>query len=399
MRHDERMRPVLNRRLAGLGTTIFAEMSARAVATGSINLGQGFPDTDGPRAIAQAAADAVLAGRGNQYPPGPGIPQLRQAIAAHQDRFYQQQYDPDTEVLVTAGATEAVAATLLALVEPGDEVIAFEPYYDSYAANIAMAGGVRVPVTLRPPHFRPDLDELAKVITKNTRLILLNTPHNPTGSVFTHDELKRIAELAVTHNLLVVTDEVYEHITFGVPHVPIVRFPGMRERTVSISSAGKTFSFTGWKIGWVMATEELVTAVRTAKQFLTFVSGGPFQYAIADALALPDAYYAELRTGLRERRDLLAAGLAELGFGVYPPDGTYFITTDVAPLGEHDGVAFCRSLPDRARVVAIPSAVFYDDMEAGRSQVRFAFCKRPEVLAEALDRLRVVGLGLPTTAV
>ncbi len=266
---------LLNRRLEGLGTTIFAEMSARAVATGSINLGQGFPDTDGPAEIARAAADAILAGKGNQYPPGPGIPELRHAIAAHQQRFYGLAYDPDTEVLVTAGATEAVAATLLALLEPGDEVIAFEPYYDSYAANIAMAGGIRVPVTLRPPGFRPDLTELADAITPRTRLILLNSPHNPTGSVFARDELAAIARLAVERDLLVVTDEVYEHLVFDGQHVPIAQFPGMRERTVSISSAGKTFSFTGWKIGWVTAAPELIAAVKTTKQFMTFVSGGP----------------------------------------------------------------------------------------------------------------------------
>src|SRR5277367_2674522 len=257
-------------------------MSARAIATGSINLGQGFPDQDGPVEIAQIAADAILAGRGNQYPPGLGIPELRQAIAAHDERFWGLRYDPADEVLVTAGATEAVAAALLALVEPGDEVIAFEPYYDSYAANIAMAGGVRVPVTLRPPDFRPDLDELTKAVTDRTRLILLNSPHNPTGSVFTRDELAGIAALAIKNDLLVVTDEVYEHLAFDGEHVPIAGFPGMRERTVRISSAGKTFAFTGWKIGWVTATPELVTAVRTAKQFLTFVSGGPFQYAVAE---------------------------------------------------------------------------------------------------------------------
>jgi N-succinyldiaminopimelate aminotransferase len=380
-------RPLLNRRLEGLGTTIFAEMSARAVATGSINLGQGFPDRDGPPQIARAAADAIMQGKGNQYPPGPGIPELRDAIAQHQDRFYQLAYDPDTEVLVTAGATEAVAAALLALVEPGDEVIAFEPYYDSYAANIAMAGGTRVPVTLRPPGFRPDLAELAHAITPRTRLILLNSPHNPTGSVFTRDELAAIAALAVDKDLLVVTDEVYEHLVFDGEHVPIAQFPGMRERTVSISSAGKTFSFTGWKIGWVTATPELVSAVKTAKQFLTFVSGGPFQYAIAQALPLPDEYYASLRSDLQAQRDLLAKGLAEIGFEVYPPQGTYFVTTDIRPLGEHDGLEFCRTLPDRAGVVAIPSAVFYDDKDAARTQVRFAFCKRPEVLAEALARL------------
>ena len=378
---------LLNRRLEGLGTTIFAEMSARAVATGSINLGQGFPDRDGPPGIARAAADAILAGRGNQYPPGPGVPELRQAIAAHAERFYGLSYDPATEVLVTVGATEAVAATLLALVEPGDEVIAFEPYYDSYAANIAMAGGVRVPVTLRPPHFRPDLDELAAAITDRTRLILLNSPHNPTGSVFTRSELAAIARLAVERDLLVVTDEVYEHLTFGAEHVPIVSFPGMRERTVSISSAGKTFSFTGWKIGWVKAAPELVAAVKTVKQFLTFVSGGPFQYAIAEALALPDGYFTALKNELKAQRDQLISGLSEIGFEVYPPEGTYFVITDIKPLGERDGIEFCRTLPERVGVVAIPAAVLYDHTEAARTLVRFAFCKRPEVLTEALSRL------------
>ena len=380
-------RPLLNRRLEGLGTTIFAEMSARAVATGSINLGQGFPDRDGPARIARAAADAILQGRGNQYPPGPGVPELRQAIAAHAKRFYGLSYDPDTEVLVTAGATEAVAATMLALVEPGDEVIAFEPYYDSYAANIAMAGGVRVPVTLRPPGFRPDLDELAGKITDQTRLILLNSPHNPTGSVFTRAELAAIARLAVERDLLVVTDEVYEHLAYQGEHVPIASFPGMRERTVSISSAGKTFSFTGWKIGWVQAAPELVTAVKTAKQFLTFVNGGPIQNAIAEALALPDEYYAALRDELRVQRDLLTAGLSEIGFEVYPPEGTYFVIADIKPLGERDGIEFCRTLPQRVGVVAIPAAVLYDHAEAARTQVRFAFCKRPEILTEALARL------------
>ena len=386
-------RPLLNRRLDGLGTTIFAEMSARAVATGSINLGQGFPDRDGPPVVAQAAADAILAGRGNQYPPGPGIPELRQAIAAHDERFWGLRYDPADEVLVTAGATEAIAATMLALVEPGDEVIAFEPYYDSYAANIAMAGGVRVPVTLRPPGFRPDPDELARAVTERTRLILLNTPHNPTGSVFTRDELAAIANLAVERNLLVVSDEVYEHLVFEGEHLPIAGFPGMRERTVSVSSAGKTFSFTGWKIGWIKAAPELVTAVKTAKQFLTYVSGGPFQYAVAEALALPDEYYARLRDDLRAQRDGFLPGLRDIGFEVYEPQGTYFVTTDIRGLGEQDGMEFCRTLPERAGVVAIPSAVFYDHKELARSHVRFAFCKRPEVLAEALARLSRLASG------
>jgi N-succinyldiaminopimelate aminotransferase len=374
-----------------MGTTIFAEMSELAVATGSVNLGQGFPDTDGPPEIARAAADAILAGRGNQYPPGPGIPELRRAIADHQKRWYDLSVNPDTEVLVTAGATEAIAAALLALVEPGDEVIAFEPYYDSYAACIAMAGGVRVPVTLRPPGFRPDLDALRAAITDRTRLILLNTPHNPTGSVFTRAELAAIADLACSHDLLVISDEVYEHMVFAGQHVPIGSLPGMRERTVSISSAAKTFSFTGWKIGWVTGTPELVAAVRAVKQFLTFVNGGPFQYAIAAALPLPDDYYREVTEDLRVKRDLMCKGLAEAGFGVYPPDGTYFITTDIRPLGETSGLEFCRKLPHAVGVVAIPSEVFYDDRSAGQSQVRFAFCKRPEVLAEALSRLCRLG--------
>jgi N-succinyldiaminopimelate aminotransferase len=373
--------------MTGMGTTIFAEMSALAAATGSVNLGQGFPDTDGPREIAQAAADAIMDGRGNQYPPGPGVPELRQAIAEHQQRFYGLAFDPDTDVLVTAGATEAVAAALLALVEPGDEVIAFEPYYDSYAACVALAGGVRVPVTLRPPAFRPDLGALRAAVTPRTRLILLNSPHNPTGSVFTRAELAAIAALACERDLLVVADEVYEHLVYTGEHVPIGSLPGMRERTVSISSAGKTFSFTGWKIGWVTAPAELVAAVRAVKQFLTFVSGGPFQYAIAEALRMPDEYFAGISADLRGKRDLLCAGLSEAGFLVYPPDGTYFVTTDVGQLGGADGVEFCRNLPHQAGVVAIPSAVLYDDPDAGRTQVRFAFCKRKEVLQDALARL------------
>jgi N-succinyldiaminopimelate aminotransferase len=373
--------------MAGMGSTIFAEMSALAVATGSVNLGQGFPDTDGPREVAEAAAAAILGGRGNQYPPGNGIPELCQAIAEHQQRFYGLDFDPAGEVLVTAGATEAVAAALLALVEPGDEVIAFEPYYDSYAACVALAGGTRVPVTLRPPDFRPDLDALRAAVTPRTRLILLNSPHNPTGSVFTRAELTAIAELACERDLLVIADEVYEHMVYVGEHVPIGSLPGMAERTVSISSAGKTFSFTGWKIGWVTATAELVAAVRAVKQFLTFVSGGPFQYAIAEALRMPDAYFTGIGADLRVKRDLLCAGLADAGFAVYPPAGTYFVTTDIRPLSDADGVQFCRDLPRQAGVVAIPSAVLYDDPEAGRTQVRFAFCKRPEVLQDALARL------------
>ncbi|MGW2089838.1 pyridoxal phosphate-dependent aminotransferase [Streptomyces sp. NPDC001880] len=381
-------RPLLNRRLAGFGTTIFAEMSALAVRTGSINLGQGFPDTDGPEEIREAAVRALRDGRGNQYPPGPGVPELRTAIAGHQQRRYDLTTDPDTEVLVTAGATEAIAATLLALLEPGDEVIAFEPFYDSYAACIAMAGGVRVPLTLRAPDFRPDLDALRDTITPRTRLLLLNSPHNPTGMVLTREELTAIAALAVEHDLLVVTDEVYEHLVFEGEHIPLISLPGMRERTVSISSAGKTFSYTGWKVGWVVAAAPLVAAVRTAKQYLTYVSAGPFQYAVAEALRLPDAYFEDFRAGLRRKRDLLGEGLSAAGFEVHRPQGTYFITTDITPLGEKDAHAFCRALPERCGVVAIPNSVFYDAPDAGRSQVRFTFCKKDDVLHEAVGRLR-----------
>jgi N-succinyldiaminopimelate aminotransferase len=380
-------RPLLNRRLSPFGTTIFTEMSARALATGSVNLGQGFPDTDGPDSIARRAMAAIQDGEGNQYPPLPGVAPLRHAIARHQQRFYGIPVDPGDEVLVTAGATEAIAAAVLALTEPGDEVIAFEPFYDSYAAMIALAGAARVGLTLRPPAFRPALDELAAKITRRTRLLLLNTPHNPTGMVLTRAETEQIARLAIERDLIVVTDEVYEHLTYGVEHVPIASVDGMRERTVTISSGGKAFGFTGWKVGWVTSTPKLVTAVRTAKQFLTFVASGPFQFAIADALDLPDEYFAGLADALRAKRDLLAGGLADIGFGVYRSDGTYFVTADITPLGETDGVEFCLGLPARAGVVAIPSAVFYDDKEAGRTQVRFAFCKRTEVLKDALTRL------------
>ncbi|MGI5368511.1 pyridoxal phosphate-dependent aminotransferase [Streptomyces iakyrus] len=386
-------RPLLNRRLAEFGTTIFAEMSALALSTGAINLGQGFPDTDGPEEIREAAVRALRDGRGNQYPPGPGVPELRTAVTAHQQRRYGLSYDPDTEVLVTAGATEAIAAALLALVEPGDEVIAFEPYYDSYAACIAMAGGRRVPVTLRAHEdegrFRLDLDELRDAVTDRTRLLLINTPHNPTGTVLTREELAAIAELAVERDLLVVTDEVYEHLVFDdAEHVPLATFPGMRERTVTISSSGKTFSFTGWKVGWLTGAPELVTAVRSAKQYLTYVSAGPFQYAVAEALSLPESYFTGFRADMLAKRDLLVAGLAEAGFRVFRPSGTYFITTDIRPLGESDGFTFCRGLPERAGVVAIPNAVFYDHREQGAPFVRFAFCKRTGVLEEAAERLR-----------
>jgi N-succinyldiaminopimelate aminotransferase len=381
--------PYLTSKLQGFGTTIFAEMSALAVATKAINLGQGFPDTDGPDEVRQAALDAIAEGRGNQYPPGPGIPELRAAVVAHQRRWYGIELDPDREVLVTCGATEAIAAALLALLDNGDEAIAFEPYYDSYAACISMAGAGRTPVTLRAPDFALDVDALRAAVTPRTRLILLNSPHNPTGKVFDQDELTAIAEVAQEHDLLVVADEVYEHLTFDdAAHVPISTLPGMAERTVTIGSAGKSFSFTGWKVGWATGPAPLVAAVRTAKQFLTYVASGPFQYAAAVGLGLGDDYYEAYRDDLLVKRDRLCAGLAEAGFHVLTPQGTFFITADITPLGETDGMAFCRSLPERCGVVAIPCQVFYDDVDAGRPLVRFAFCKRLEVLDEAVARLK-----------
>ena len=381
-------RPLLNRRLEGLGTTIFAEMSARAVATGSINLGQGFPDRDGPAKIAQAAADAILAGRGNQYPPGPGIPELRQAIAAHDERFYGLRYDPDDEILVTAGATEAIAAAMLALVEPGDEVIAFEPYYDSYAANIAMAGGVRVPVTLRPPDFRPDLDELAKAITTHQA--------HPAQQPAQPDRLGLHPRRARRHRARWPSSATCSwsptrststwSSTASTCRSP--QFPGMRERTVSVSSAGKTFSFTGWKIGWVKATPELVTAVKTAKQFLTFVSGGPFQYAVAEALALPDEYYARLRDDLKAQRDLLCAGPARDRLRGVPAAGHLLRhRRHQAGWATRTASSSAGPCPTARAWSPSPPPIFYDHKEAARSHVRFAFCKRPEVLTEALARL------------
>ncbi len=387
-------RPALARHLHGFGTTIFAEMSELAARTGSINLGQGFPDEDGPAEVLEAAVTAIRSGQ-NQYPPGPGIASLRLAISAHQKRWYGLDYDPDGEVLVTAGATEAIAAALLGLCEPGDEVIALEPFYDSYSAGIAMAGAVRVPVPLRAPDFRLDLDRFAAAISGKTRLVLLNSPHNPTGTVLTRAELAAVAELCVRHNLIAVCDEVYEHLVYDGEHVPLATFPGMRDRTLVVSSAGKTFSVTGWKIGWVCGPRDLVAAVRTVKQFLTYVSGAPLQPAVALALGLPDSYVTDLRDELRIKRDLLCAGLETAGFAVTRPAGTYFATADIRPLGADDGLAFCRALPERCGVVAIPTEVFYADPSLGRPLVRFAFCKRREVLIEAAARLTSLRANQP----
>jgi len=376
-------------RMRPFGTTIFTEMSALAVRTGAVNLGQGFPDTDGPKSMLDAAAKALYEGH-NQYPPGPGLPELRTAIAAHQREYWALEYDPDTEIVVTAGATEAVAAAILALCEPGDEVICFEPYYDSYAASIALAGAVRRPVTLRPgPEggYAFDPAQLRAAFGPRTRLVLLNSPHNPTGKVFTRDELGTIAALCVEHDVYAVTDEVYEHLVFDGTHQPLTDFPGMRDRTIQISSAGKTFSCTGWKVGWACGPAPLVSAVLRVKQFLTFVNAGPLQPAVAHALSLPSAYFEAFREELRAKRDLLVAGLTEAGLWPKRSEGTYFVTADITPLGGTDGVTFCRELPERCGVVAVPTQVFYDDVEAGRRLVRFAFCKRTEVLAEAVSRL------------
>lgn len=379
--------PFLTDRLQGFGNTIFGEMSALALATGSVNLGQGFPDTDGPTEVLEAAVSAIREGRGNQYPPAIGVPELRHAIVAHQKRFYDLTFDAETEVLVTCGATEAIASVLLSMLSTGDEVIAFEPFYDSYAACISMAGAKRVGVTLYAPDYALDLDALRKAITPRTRMLLLNTPHNPTGKVFTRNELDAIAALAVEHDLLVMADECYEHLVFDGAHIPIVTLPGMRERTITVGSGGKTFSVTGWKVGWITSTPELVSAVRCSKQFLTYVSSGPFQYAIAVGLGLPDSYFSAFTENLRMRRDMLSAGLEKAGFDVMPTQGTFFLTADITPLGGTDGLEFCRELPHRCGVVAVPTQVFYDNVEAGRRLVRFAFCKKLDVLDEACRRL------------
>ena len=368
-------------------SSIFADMSALATATGAINLGQGFPDTDGPPDVIASAVDALRSGH-NQYPPGAGVPELLSAVAAHQHRLYGIELDPDTQVLITMGASEALASVILACCGPGDEVLTFEPWFDLYAAAIDLAGARRRSVTLHPPDLALDVDALRRAVTPATQLLLLNSPHNPTGKVFTADELASIAEVCVEHDLIAVTDEVYEHLTFdGRPHVPLATMPGMAERTLSISSAGKTFSITGWKVGWATGPAALVRATRTVKQNLSYAGGTPLQYAVAHALSLPDSVVAGLRDDLQSKRDRLVAGLRRAGFETFQPQGTYFVTVDVRSVGETDGPAFCRELPGRAGVVAIPNTVFYDDPANGLPYVRFACCKRDEVLDTAVERL------------
>ncbi len=375
-------------------STIFAEMSALAVRTGSVNLGQGFPDLSGPSSVVDVACAAMRAGR-NQYPPGHGAPELVEAIRRHQQRHYGLALEVP-EVVVTTGATEAIAAALLGLVDPGDEVVVLEPYYDSYQAMIQFAGAVRRPVTLRAPDFRLDPAELEAAVTDRTRLLLVNTPHNPTGHVLDQSERQAIADVAQRHDLVVVTDEVYEHLTYdGHRHVPIATLPGMFDRTVTISSAGKTFSFTGWKIGWASGPADLVAAVEGAKNWLSYSSGAPFQPAIAHALDHEEGFHADLCTSLARRRDDLCEALSSLGLRVFAPQGTYFVLTDVADFGHTDGVAFCTAMADVAKVVAIPVQQFYEEGSAeGRHLVRWAFCKEQHVLDEGLGRLQKAGDAL-----
>ena len=366
-------------RLAGLGTTIFTEMTALAARTGAINLGQGFPDTDGPASVIEAAVDALRGGE-NQYAPLPGVPALREAVLEHQRDWYG--LEPE-DVLITFGATEAIAAALLGLCDPGDEVVVLEPYYDSYAACIAFAGAGRRPVTLRPPAFEVDADALAAAIGPRARLLLLNSPHNPTGRVLRRDELELIASACVEHDLICVTDEVYEHLVYDGEHIPMATLPGMAARTLTISSVGKSFSFTGWKIGWCSGPAPLVAATRMVKQYLTFAGGTPLQHAAAAALRLPRAAIEAIRDDLRGKRDQLCDGLRTAGLQPFVPDGTYFVNADVGA----DAAGFCASLPERCGVVAIPTGVFYDDKDAAARLVRFAFCKRPDVIAEAARRV------------
>ena len=373
-------------RLAGLGTSIFTEMSALAERTGSINLGQGFPDEDGPAAVLDAACAALHEGH-NQYAPLPGVPALRVAIAGHQRARYGLEHDPDTEVQVCFGATETITAALLGLCDPGDEVVALDPFYDSYRAGAALAGARLVGVPLNLPDWRFDPAELAAAVTERTRVLLLNTPHNPTGRVLDRSELEAIADVCRERDLIAISDEVYEHLVYDGEHVPLATLPGMAERTLTVSSIGKTFSFTGWKCGWGCGPVELVAAVRGAKQFMTFAGGTPLQHAAAVALGMAEEHGARLAAELAAKRDRLCAGLERAGADVLRPAGTYFVNADVRPLGWDDGVAFCRDLPERAGVVAIPTSVFCGDPERVRSLVRFAFCKREEVIDEAAARL------------
>ncbi len=371
-----------------LGVTIFEEITTLALQTGAINLGQGFPDEDGPQSIKEAAEAAIAAGA-NQYAPGKGILELRCAIAEHQQRFYGLTPDPETEVVVTTGATEAIAAALLALVGPGDEVLTFEPFYDSYGAIIGLTGAAHTTAPLLAPDFQPDMAALEAAFNERTKVVLVNNPHNPTGAVFPVDVLTRIVELAARYDAVIVTDEVYEHLTFGVKHIPIAALPGAAGRTLTISSAGKTFSFTGWKIGWMSGPAELVAAARTVKQFLSYSSGTPFQAAIAAGLGLDDDFYTGIAATLAHKRDILSSGLRAAGLAVLPSQGTYFINADTSSLGITDATALARKLPALIGVAAIPVPMFCHPEGAQRTKslLRFAFCKKVPLLEEAAARL------------
>ncbi len=375
-------------RLRGFTTTIFSEMSQLATKHGAINLGQGFPDAPGPREVLDEAVRAIRAGA-NQYPPGHGIPEMRRAVADHQHRFYGIELDPLSQVMISAGATEAMSAAILALCEFGDEVIALEPSYDCYAGAVAMAGGVFRQVRLHEPAYTFDLVELEAAVTPRTRIIIVNSPHNPTGHVLTPEELQGIADVAIRHDLIVLTDEVYEHTVFDDHrHIPIATLPGMFERTVTISSAGKTFSVTGWKIGWLTGPARFIDAIHTTKQNMTYANGTPFQHGVAVGLALPDERFGAIGAGYQALRDVLAEGLVAAGFDVHPVGGTFFMMADISPLGfPGDGYEFCRQLPERAGVAAIPAQVFYGEPQSAENLIRFCFGKRPEVLAEAAARL------------
>lgn len=375
-------------RLVPHTTSIFAEMSALAARTGAINLGQGFPDTDGPEELKAAAIRAINEGRGNQYPPGHGLPQLRQSIAAHQMRFYNLELNWETDVVVSTGASEALQSALIALVDTDDEVLIFEPWFDIYEVGVAMARGKTVGVPLEPSTLRPDFDRLRAAITQRSKLLILNTPHNPTGTVWTLSELQALATIVDEFNLIVISDEAYEHLWFdGHPHIPFATLPGMFERTITIGSAGKSFSFTGWKVGWATGPTDLIGAVRVARQHLSYVSSGPFQWAIAEGLAYPDTYWEDFRHSMQSKRDFFTDGLRQLGFGIIESEGTYFLTTDVRPRGFSTGTEFTQMLPEKAGVVAIPHSALCQHEEAGGPYVRWAYCKQETVLAEALERL------------
>ncbi|MGV0716171.1 pyridoxal phosphate-dependent aminotransferase [Mycolicibacterium sp. XJ662] len=383
-------------RLQPYAVTVFAEMSALAARIGAVNLGQGFPDEDGPPRMLEIARNAIADGV-NQYPPGLGIPSLREAIAAQRRRHFGTEYDPDTEVLVTVGATEAIAAAVLGLVEPGSEVLLIEPFYDSYSPVIAMAGCQRraVPMVQDGGAFRVDVDGLRRAITPKTKALIVNSPHNPTGMVAGDDELRALAQLAVDADLLVITDEVYEHLVFdGREHLPLANYPGMASRTVTISSAAKMFNVTGWKIGWACGPAELIAGVRAAKQYLSYVGGAPFQPAVAHALNTEEAWVAALRDSLQAKRNRLGAALTDIGFAVHDSFGTYFLCADPRPLGYHDSTEFCTQLPHKAGVAAIPMSAFCDPgaehVGAWNHLVRFAFCKRDDTLEEAIRRLEVL---------